>query len=257
MKLVTRATFAEMAYVSRAAITKAIREKRLDIVEGGKTGRIDPECYKSIQFLKASNIQRSTPGRLPVQKKSVPPKKPKPKQKKKPVPSGKILTFPSGAKTPKKKPDPKPASKPKIKPGKELQTAGPKPLTPEEIESEKELDRKIEILEDLGNRYDQARTEKLEQQAINEKLKNARIRGELVDREKVYNNMFTYLDKLHSNFERLADSYLSDIGPLMIDAGKVMPEHRSAWKNEVLSQIDEAKTGMVKMLKKIQREQTK
>lgn len=135
--------------------------------------------------------------------------------------------------------------------------AGPKPLTPSELEEQSEIDRKIEILEDLGQRYDQARTEKLEQQAINEKLKNARIRGELVDREKIYNNMFTYLDKLHSNLERLADSYLSDIGPLMIDAKKVMPEHRSSWKNEVLSQIDEAKTGMVKQLKKIQKEQTK
>ena len=67
--------------------------------------------------------------------------------------------------------------------------------------------------------------------------------------------MFTYLDKLHYNFERMADSFLSDIGPLMIDAGKVMPEHRSAWKDEVLSQIDESKNAMVKILDKIAKEQ--
>lgn len=247
MRKITRAAFAELAKVSRAAITKAVREHRLDVIGEGRAGRIDADCYKSIQYLKISNFQRDEPSRTKLTARSIKSKRVKTRPKKPAPQSGKILPFRGPAGTKDKK-----AATPS---GKELHPAGPKLPTDEEIHEQSEIDKKIEELNSLGERYTQAKTEKIEQQAIAEKLKNARIRGELVDREKVYNNMFTYLDKLHSNFERLADSYLSDIGPLMIDAGKVMPEHRSVWKDEVLSQIDESKNAMVKILDKIAKEQ--
>ena len=115
--------------------------------------------------------------------------------------------------------------------------------------------KELKELLNLSARYEKARTGKIEEQEQKLKLENARIRGELVDREKVYNNIFTYLDKLHSNLERLADSFLSDIGPLIVDAGKISPEHRNVWHDEVLSQIDESKKSIVKMLRKIEKEQ--
>ena len=253
MKLLTKSEFSRLAGVSPAAINKAIKLNRLEVVGEGRKAKINPDCYKSIQYLKANNNHRSTPGRIPQQNKSPTLRRPKPgirKPKKEPV---KIIKFDSGQKQQKKEPI-KQQKKQDLKIIKNDKPAGP---TKEEIRHQAEIDRKIEILEDLGQRYDQARTEKLEQQALNEKLKNARIRGELIDREKVYNSIFTYLDKLHSNLERLADSYLSDVGPLIIDAGKIMPEHRSSWKNEVMSQIDESKKVIIKNLKKIQKEQTK
>ena len=258
MRLLTRAAFAELAQVSRAAITKAVHEHRLDIVEGGKTGRIDADCYKSVQYLKLSNEQRDKGAiKTPSRKKKRP--TPKPRQpKQKPPTVKKPIVFPGAEKS---------ADETDIKRGKIIilpmagnqSPAGPKPAgePPELTDAEKEYARQMETLEILAERYNIAKTTKIEEEATSGKLKNARIRGELVDREKVYNSMFTYLDKLHSNLERLADSFLSDIGPLMVDAGKVMPEHRESWKDEVLSQIDESKTGMVKMLNKIEKEQSK
>ncbi len=259
MKLVTRATFAEAAKVSRAAVTKAVREKRLDIVEGGKTGRIDIDCYKSIQYLKLATIQRDNTNQHLTRR---PAKKQKASKSRKGKPETKqqnnIIDIRRADKQSQQKPKPKDK---KIIILKSAVTTGPKSgqtkpgrkLTEAEIHLEK---LKNDLIA-LGHRYDIARTGKMEQQEQDLKLKNARTRGELIDREKIYNNMFTYLDKLHSNLERLADSFLSDIGPLMVDAGKVLPEHRESWKNEVLSQIDESKEGIIKILRKIEKDQSK
>ena len=105
----------------------------------------------------------------------------------------------------------------------------------------------------LTKRVDVARTERLEEQALSEKLKNAKMRGELISREVVYDSLFVYLDLLHSNIERLADSFLSDVGGRIIDSDGVTPEIRHAWKNEVLSQIDSTKKEIVKKLKKAEK----
>ena len=258
MRLLTRAAFAELAHVSRAAITKAVHEHRLEIIEGGKTGRIDSGCYKSVQYLKLSNEQRDKGAiKTPTRKKKRPPVKTR-QTKQKPPTIKKPIVFP-GAETTADQAD-KQRGKIIILPMTGSGSpAGPKPAgePPPLSEAEKEYARQMETIEGLAERYNAAKTGKIEQQEQELKLKNARIRGELVDREKVYNNIFMYLDKLHSNLERLADSFLSDLGPLIADAGKVMPEHRESWKDEVLSQIDESKTGMVKMLNKIEKEQSR
>lgn len=252
MRLFTKSEFARLAGVSPAAVGKAIKTGRIKVTGEGRKAKIDPDCYKSIQYLKVSNIQRDATGRPQPIKKPVKRKQSNTKQKKPKAHPGKIIPFTQQA---QKK------IKPKIKTQKKtLQITGPKPAPPptkKELEIQNEIDKKIELLEQLGHRYDIAKTIKIEEQATSEKLKNARTRGELIDREKIYNNMFMYLDKLHSNLERLADSFLSDIGPLMVDAGKVMPEHRESWKNEVLSQIDESKEAMVKILRKIEKDQSK
>lgn len=252
MSNVTKSEFARRAKVSAAAIGKAIKTGRLDIVGEGRKAKIDPSCYKSIQYLKGMDAQRhsqSTPGSI--------------KKKIKPRPT----TRKSSSSKPSKDKQTKDNTRADIERNKIIilpmagnkNLTGPKPAgeLPELTPEEKEYARQMETLEKLGERYDIAKTGKMEEQEQKLKLENARIRGELVDREKVYNNIFMYLDKLHSNLERLADSFLSDLGPLMVDAGKVMPEHRESWHDEVLSQIDETKKGMVKMLKKIEKDQSK
>ena len=113
----------------------------------------------------------------------------------------------------------------------------------------------IEELLEIARRLEIAKMEKMEQQAIAEKLKNAVRRGEYLKKESVYDDIMLYIDKLHSNIERLADSYLSDLGGQIVDAGKVMPEHRTKWKDEVMSQIDEAKRITMDRVKEIQKAQ--
>ena len=263
MSNVTKSEFARRAKVSAAAIGKAIKTGRLDIVGEGRKAKIDPNCYKSIQYLKGMDAQRhsqSTPGAVkkkikprPATRKPSSSKSSKDKQIKEKARADKAADKAAGKAAGKR-------TNIIIMPRTEnLIPTGPKPAgeLPELTPEEKEYARQMETLEKLGERYDIAKTGKMEEQEQKLKLENARIRGELVDREKVYNNIFMYLDKLHSNLERLADSFLSDLGPLMVDAGKVMPEHRESWHDEVLSQIDETKKGMVKMLKKIEKEQSK
>jgi len=258
MRLITKSEFARLAGVTRQAIGNAIKEKRLDVIGEGRTAKINAGCYKSIQYIKIGNIQRDTrdtrdtPAGATVIKKLIKQKRVKTGQT---IKSKKKVKSPAGKKPGKKikihLPPDKPA-KGKAKGKKKNKIA---PEKTKEIAVSDIPKKELEELLNLGARYEKARTGKIEQQELDLKLKNARTRGELVDREKVYNHLFTYLDKLHSNLERLADSFLSDVGPLIIDAGKLIPEHREQWKDEVLSQIDESKKSIVKMLKKIEKEQ--
>ena len=113
----------------------------------------------------------------------------------------------------------------------------------------------IEDLIEIAERLEIAKTQKMEEQVVSERLKNAKMRGDLVDKELIYNRIFLYLDKLHSNLERLADSYLSDLGGRIVDAEKVLPEHRMEWKNEVMSQIDAAKIEISQRIRDVQEAQ--
>ncbi len=104
--------------------------------------------------------------------------------------------------------------------------------------------------------YAKARAEKEKEIVIQKKLLNAKTRGELLDRESVYTSIIMYLDKVHSNLERLSDSYLSDVGSGIVTAGKVTPAIRNRWRSAVMEQIDDAKKMVVKKIKEIEREQS-
>ena len=66
-----------------------------------------------------------------------------------------------------------------------------------------------------------------------------------------------YLDKVNSNLERLADSFLSDIGSDIVTAGKVTPAIRNRWRSGILEQIDDAKKVVVKKIEEIEKGQGK
>jgi hypothetical protein len=109
-------------------------------------------------------------------------------------------------------------------------------------------------LAELPEKYMIANVRLKEQAAEEKALKNAVRRGELLEREKVY-TVFLHLDKLHSNLERLADSVLADISKLIVDAGRLKPEHRAKWKDSVFAQIDDARNWIVDEIKRIEEEQ--
>lgn len=211
--------------MTRQSVADAIKAGKIIVTGEGRAGRIDTEEYKTIQYLKnmSSGQRRGKAENLTkeiVKRKALP-----------------------------KKREVKPVKDDIIEESEETV----KITVPKDNGHGKEVE---EILE-LAQRLEEAKTEKMEQQAIAEKLKNAARRGELVEKEAVYNSVFLYLDKLNSNLERLADSYLSDMGPLIIDAGAVLPEHRTAWKDEVMGQIDGSKTTIVNRIREIEREQAR
>ena len=121
---------------------------------------------------------------------------------------------------------------------------------PVEVESE-EVDLNWD---ELPKKYQIANVRLKEEAAEEKALKNAVRRGELLEREKVY-TVFLHLDKLHSNLERLADSVLADISKLIVDAGRLKPEHRAKWKDSVFAQIDDARNWIVDEIKRIEEEQ--
>lgn len=112
---------------------------------------------------------------------------------------------------------------------------------------------KIDIYE-LQQQYYAARAEKEKQMAIHKKLQNAKMRGELLDREAVY-KIFMYLDKVHSNLERLGNIFLSDVADEIITAGKLQPSTRGKWVTAILEQIDDAKKDVTRKIKEIEKEQ--
>lgn len=227
MNLTTKTELARLCGVTKQAIGDAIKRGSLEQIGEGRKAKIDIDAYKTIQYIKNNNSQRKSLAHKIIKKTKI-------------------------EKSPIKK------CKSKVKHEKQIKD--------EVIEEQEESisitipkknghGKEVEELIEIARRLEIAKMEKMEQQAIGEKLKNARIRGEQIDRELVYNNLFLYLDKLHSNIERLADSFLSDVGGRIVDSKKVLPEHRHTWKNEVMKQIDESKNEIVKRIKNIEKNQ--
>lgn len=208
-----------MCGVSRQAIHDAVKKGVIDQEGEGRKSRIDLEAYKTIQYQKNNNCQRKGPAEN-LSRRLV-----------KKIPE-KIGILPVDDDIIKEHSD------------------SVSITVPKNNGNEVDIDELLEI----ARRLEVAKTEKMEQQALAEKLKNASRRGELINRERFY-DIIKYLDKLHSNIERLADSFLSDVGGRIIDSGKINPEHRSIWKDEVMSQIDVTKKDMVRELKEIEKEQ--
>ena len=97
--------------------------------------------------------------------------------------------------------------------------------------------------------YQKARTREKLEMVIKRKLENAYKRGTLIDREKVYNSVMFFLDRIFRNLELLSGTFLSDIGNEIITAGNVTPAIRKRWVDEILSQIDEAKEKAINRIK--------
>ena len=225
MNLVSKSDFARTLGITRQAIGDAISRGVLNQIGEGRKAKIDLDDYKTIQYQKNSNSQRKGIAEKLINniKKNIPEKKGK-----------------------NKEPERKKIDDGVVKENQESISI----TVPKKNGNSKDVEELLEI----AYRLELAKTEKMEQQAIAEKLKNAARRGELISRERFY-DIIRYLDKLHSNIERLADSFLSDIGGRIIDAGKIKPEHRADWKNEIMSQVDDTKNKMVEELKKIEKEQ--
>lgn len=222
MKL-NKSAFAKHIGVTRQAINDAVKRGLIDVEGEGRKGRIDTEAYKTVKYIKnRNNNQRKGPAeRLALEAKRT---RKRPEQKNKSAQS-------------------------------ELEAQTDDETFSIEIPRKGNDNKNLDELLEIAERLEIAKTEKMEQQAIAEKIKNARLRGELIDKEKTYNFLFLYLDKLHSNIERLADSYLSDMGGRIIDAKKILPEHRMTWKSEVMSQINNAKDEIATRIKEIQKSQ--
>jgi hypothetical protein len=108
---------------------------------------------------------------------------------------------------------------------------------------------------EVSARYMLARASKLEQEDLQLKLKNARLRGELLDKDVVYQSVFLYLDKVMSNIERMAGAFLKDIAYKILTAEELTPDVQQEWIDQTLKQIDAAKKETVKRLNKIARNQ--
>ncbi len=212
-----------MLGISKPAIHKAIKKNSLTIIINGKKKRINLNGKKTKLYMMVSSPQRNDDLQKYVKIKA----RPQPKKKGKKL-VGKKKVVIKGKKKPVKK-----------------------ELIDKPAESGNESDESFEY----GIEYLKARAEKEKETVIHKKLLNAKIRGDLLSREAVYTSIMMYLDKLHSNLERLSGSYLSDIGSDIVTAGKVMPAIRNRWRSGVMEQIDDAKKLVVKKIKEIEKGQ--
>jgi phage terminase Nu1 subunit (DNA packaging protein) len=229
-RLITKSAFARMVGVSHAAIQKAIKNGYV-VTEPNAQGRdrINIDDYRNVQYLKSDAEQRHR-GKPPM---DIPQSEPEPTYEQ----NAHEAAVESVTATKGKHENSQVATVPPPQPH--------RARTPASTGSD---------TYDLAGRYSKARTEKLEQQAKIEALKVARTRGELVAREAVYNQIMAYLDRLHSNLDRLGTAYLSDVGALIVDAGEVTPEHRAQWQDAIMGLIHETKEQVVKEMRSIARE---
>jgi len=223
MNLVSQSEFARIIGVSKQAIFTAIKKNQLTIIIDGKKKRVNLNGKKTKLYMQSGNPERSDALRKIANPKAN--QQPKIKGKKQPG-KKKVIT------------------KEKKKPGKKELKINP-------AESGNENDESF----GYSLTYLKARAEKEKETVIHKKLLNAKIRGDLLSEELVNKNIFMYLDKVHSNLERLSGSYLSDVGSAIVTAGLVTPEIRNRWRNGIMEQIDDAKNIIMKKLKDIKREQ--
>jgi len=144
---------------------------------------------------------------------------------------------------------------------------GKRPAKKKKVKTKVEIKEDSEILINLSPElqenstiaavYERARTKEKLEMVIKRKLENAYKRGTLIDREKVYNSVMFFLDRIFRNIELLSGTFLSDIGNEIITEGKVTPAIRKRWVDEILSQIDEAKAKVIDHIKTIEKKQAK
>ena len=97
-----------------------------------------------------------------------------------------------------------------------------------------------------------AQAQEKKEKVKNLKLKNARERGELIDRELVYKYLFLYLDKLHSNIERGTQNIIEEI--ILKYAVSIKAKDKMKLVDQILTVIDDTKILIVKNLSKIENE---
>jgi len=117
-----------------------------------------------------------------------------------------------------------------------------------------------ENAEDIANaveKYSKHRAEKEKQAAIKLKMQNAVTRSDLFESGLVENELFLYLDRVHSDLDRLSGATLEDVVRLAIIAGKLLPEHKLKWKNACKSAVHNAKMEIVERLEGIKEVQAK
>lgn len=220
MNLVKQSDFARLLNISRQAVNLAINNNTIPTVMSGKRKLIDLDDEQVKKYMNAANPQRHSPQL-----------------------NEKNRVGKGGVGSQKKLNDTGKSKARVTASGKKIQLSTPG-------NGQGHFDKESHL-----EKYLIARAEKEAENAIKAKLINAKIRGEMLVRETVYNAIFLYLDKLHSNLERLADAYLSDVGSMIITAGSVTPKIRAIWRDEVLKQIDDTKKACMKKLKEIEREQ--
>ena len=220
-KLVSQSEFARRLNVSRQAVYNAVKKDLLNIITKGRRKYIDLDCYKTIQYIKNDNSQRSDSIRVEEASKKRGIKE--------------VINKKKKARSKKK--------------GNKKRNDNNNTIYENSIVDLGEFDYTL--------LYRQARALKMHEEAIKRKLENAVKRGELISRERIYDTTILFWDRILTNLKRLADSFLSDIGGQIITAGKVTPKIRQRWRNQVLLQIDAAKETTIKKLKDIEKEQSK
>lgn len=124
-----------------------------------------------------------------------------------------------------------------------------------------DIQNKIELVtkdtDTIDLAYRRARAAAKIEEVQKRKLENAFKRGELISREKVYDYIMYFLDRVFRGLELMGNTFLSDIADKIITAGKVTPAIRKRWIDEVLKKIDNAKKQTIKHIKTIEKEQAK
>ena len=123
------------------------------------------------------------------------------------------------------------------------------------IEEKNNLNIKDSDTIDLA--YRRARAAAKIEEVQKRKLENAYKRGELISREKVYDYIMFFLDRVFRGLELMGNTFLSDTAHKIITAGKITPAVRKRWTDEILSKIDNSKKQVIKHIKTIEKEQAK
>ncbi len=198
MGLLTKAEFSQLAGVSPPAISKQLREGKLEEENG--TGRINTDHPLSRAYLQ----------RVPPQRQS--------------------KVFDNASKA--------------------IEIIDPSGQSVLSARKKNEVANAIMDVSDERARVQRATAEKIEMQ-------NAVRRSELYESELIDTQLFLYLDRVHSNLDRLSGSTLDDIVRLAIIEGKLLPEHKLKWKNACKSAVHEAKMEIVERLEGIKEAQAK
>lgn len=123
--------------------------------------------------------------------------------------------------------------------------------SPEEIAK---LLKESEVLKLI---YEKAKAEAKQKEVEKRELELLYRRGELISRDSVYESVMYFLDRVIRGMELIGNTFLSDIGDLIVTAGKVTPKIRQRWIDMVVKHIDDAKNETIKYIQKIEKEQQK
>lgn len=103
-------------------------------------------------------------------------------------------------------------------------------------------------IDHFGVKYATKRLRKLELESVKLEIQNAKMRGDLIERDIVYNEVLLFVDKQFNAIDRSLNTVLEEIVPKILSRGELTNKDREAALNEIAKARESSRKQIIKKI---------